>query len=253
MSNKVTELFFLMLGGIAVILYIANLYEWVDYDTYINLSFSLISQEYDACKNYIPIMYLLLALIVLVKISLNSYAMGKAPFAIPSFHPALLLTASTDADNRLISNPSAIQQDENEAIRERHHQQLMQQKQLILECVLEYVHRSLAPYIKTEDLQILCENIKNWESSKDSELLPSITNGQLSTLDLRHIAWNIGERFKWNGEQRATFIKRSFPKEFQDLEIRSIRQNLRQQGTCKIIIDIPEKGDYRFHCSTEST
>jgi hypothetical protein len=132
-------------------------------------------------------------------------------------------------------------------IRERHQSEMARHKKEIEECVIAYVVQTMAPYMKSNDLTVLCENIKSWATSKDIALTPTLTSGQLSTLDLRHLAWNIGERFKWSGEQRAVFIKQSFPHEFRDLEIKSIKQNLRQQGNCIIPIDIPEKRDFKFH------
>ena len=60
-------------------------------------------------------------------------------------------------------------------------------------------------------------------------------------------AWNVGELLKWTGEKRALFIKQSFPNEFRDSDISSIRRNLRQQGDCIIKIDVPDKHNYQFH------
>ena len=136
-------------------------------------------------------------------------------------------------------------------IRERHQSEMARHKKEIEECVIAYVVQTMAPYMKSNDLTVLCENIRSWDTSKDIALTPTLTSGQLSTLDLRHLAWNIGERFKWSGEQRAVFIKQSFPHEFRDLEIKSIKQNLRQQGNCIIPIDIPEKRDFKFHAEDE--
>jgi hypothetical protein len=132
-------------------------------------------------------------------------------------------------------------------IRERHQSEMARHKKEIEECVIAYVVQTMAPYMKSNDLTVLCENIRSWDTSKDIALTPTLTSGQLSTLDLRHLAWNIGERFKWSGEQRAVFIKQSFPNELRDSDISSIRRNLRQQGDCIIKIDIPDKHDYKFH------
>ena len=66
-------------------------------------------------------------------------------------------------------------------------------------------------------------------------------------LDLRHLAWNIGKRLDWNGNQCATFIKICFHLEMKDLEIETIRRNLRQKGSCIIERDVPENDSYEFH------
>ena len=241
-SNKVTELFFLVVGCIAMGFYIAMLFEWIDCAGWFTLPSKFISGQYEQAKAFAPILYIILALLVLIRMTFISYAMGKTVVVIPHSKQLRLVTGSKN--DSMTEEP---EKDKTEVIRERHQQQLIQRKRQIMTCVLDYVELTLAPYMKTSDLHVFCNNIKNWETSKDIEPSPSITNGQLSTLDLRHLAWNIGERFKWNGEQRAIFIKRSFPNEFRDLEIKSIRQNLRQHGTCIIPIDIPDKGCFKFH------
>lgn len=247
-SKKVTELFFLVVGCIAMGLYIAMLFEWIDCADWFILPSKFISGQYEQAKAFTPILYITLALLVLIRMTFISYAMGKTVVVIP--HSKQQLRLVTGSKNDLMTEEP--EKNKTEVIRERHQQQLIQRKRQIMTCVLDYVELTLAPYMKTSDLHVFCNNIKNWETSKDIEPSPSITNGQLSTLDLRHLAWNIGERFKWNGEQRAIFIKRSFPNEFRDLEIKSIRQNLRQHGTCIIPIDIPDKGCFKFHTPSAS-
>ena len=101
--------------------------------------------------------------------------------------------------------------------------------------------------MKNKDIEVLYQNVELWQFSQEATLQPVVTNGKLSTLDLRHLAWNIGERLKWAGELRALFIKQSFPNELRDSDISSIRRNLRQQGDCVITIDIPDKHDFQFH------
>ena len=120
-----------------------------------------------------------------------------------------------------------------------------------MSAVEDYVRNTMSPYMKEADLMVLTANIRCWQDSKEATLTPTLTNGQLATLDLRHLAWNIGERFKWTGEQRAVFIKQTFPHEFRDSDVSSIRRNLRQQGNCIIKIDVPEKHEFVFHLSSE--
>ena len=86
--------------------------------------------------------------------------------------------------------------------------------------------------------------------SEDNILIPVTTDGRLTTLDLRHLAWNIGERFNWKGIKRALFIKLVFPIEMRELEVETIRRNLRQNGNCIIELDIPEKGFFEFSISS---
>lgn len=115
-----------------------------------------------------------------------------------------------------------------------------------LAAVREYVHIVMSPYLKEPELQTLIINISQWVDDDDQVLKSVTTDGRLTTLDLRHFAWNVGERFKWKGVKRATFIKLVFPFEMRELEIETIRRNLRQNGNCLIELDIPEKGKYEF-------
>ena len=132
-------------------------------------------------------------------------------------------------------------------IRDRHLQEQIILRQQVMSCIHDYLLRILPPYMKDEDIETLYKNVDLWQYSQEAPLSPTLTNGKLSTLDLRHLAWNIGERLKWPGEERAFFIKQSFPNELGDSDISSIRRNLRQQGDCIIKIDIPDKHDYKFH------
>ena len=251
MSNKVTGFFFVLIGCIVIGIYISDLYGWIDQIEWYVISSDYISRLYEYVKGYIPIFLLLLGLFVLIRMIIISFTMGKnkmtfKPKPQQQLHPADNAVGRATDDAR-ISN----EKDKNDIIRELHQQQIIKRRQQVMECVIDYVELTMAPYMNTDELHTLCDNIKNWDVSKEFDLSPTITNGQLSTLDLRHLAWNIGERFKWNGEERATFIKRIFPYEFRDLEIKSIRRNLRQQGSCTIPLDIPEKGNYKFHISSE--
>lgn len=256
MNNKAKGIFSILIGIIVLSIYILHVYGLADYNQWFTMSSVLITNLYEQARSFIIYLYIAIAIVVITKMMFICYNMGKTKITFPSNSPNQpLLTAP------VISNPcSSVQlqvaevpdktvapNDRHHAIRQRHEQEKTRQKQAVLDCVIEYVEHTMAPYMKSEDLDTLCENIRNWELSKEVSLSPTITNGQLTTLDLRHLAWNIGERFKWNGEQRATFAKQSFPYEFRDLEIKSIRQNLRQQGTCRIPIDIPAKSGFEFN------
>ena len=251
MSNKVTGFFFVLIGCIVIGIYISDLYGWIDQIEWFVISSDYISRLYENVKGYIPIILLILGLFVLIRMIIISFAMGKNNMTFKPKPKQLLHPTDTAVGRTTDDAPISKEKDRNETIRELHQQQIIKRRKQVMECVIDYVELTMAPYMKSDELHTLCDNIKNWDVSKEFALSPTITNGQLSTLDLRHLAWNIGERFKWNGEERATFIKRTFPYEFRDLEIKSIRRNLRQQGSCAIPLDIPEKGDYKFHISSE--
>ena len=251
MSNKVTGFFFVLIGCIVIGIYISDLYGWIDQIEWFVISSDYISRLYENVKGYIPIILLILGLFVLIRMIIISFAMGKNNMTFKPKPKQLLHPTDTAVGRTTDDAPISKEKDRNETIRELHQQQIIKRRKQVMECVIDYVELTMAPYMKSDELHTLCDNIKNWDVSKEFALSPTITNSQLSTLDLRHLAWNIGERFKWNGEERATFIKRTFPYEFRDLEIKSIRRNLRQQGSCAIPLDIPEKGDYKFHISSE--
>ena len=119
-----------------------------------------------------------------------------------------------------------------------------------LNVVSEYVQLVMSPYLKESEVNQLINNINLWLDSEDRILIPVTTDGRLTTLDLRHFAWNIGERFNWKGIKRALFVKLVFPVEMRELEVETIRRNLRQNGNCIIELDIPEKGLYEFSISS---
>lgn len=131
-------------------------------------------------------------------------------------------------------------------IREKHRQICEEEKHARMKAVIEYTYKTLSPFITDENLDILCQNIKLFEVP-GSCLTSIVTNSKLTTLDIKHYGWNIGERLGWSGQQRATFIKLCFVKELSGIEIETIRRTFRQKGKCIIDIDIPNKNNYEFH------
>ena len=70
---------------------------------------------------------------------------------------------------------------------------------------------------------------------------------------LRHLAWNVGERLGVSLAKRAVFIKSSFPHELENATLEYLKLNLRDQVPSQIPIDVPDKGDYRFHLETDNS
>ena len=138
-----------------------------------------------------------------------------------------------------------------ETIRKQHQTEKEDMDKAMLSAIRQYIEITLSPYMKDAALTLLYNNVYLWYHSKEGTLTPVCTDGNLSTLDLRHLVWNIGERCGWKGDQRARFIKQSFPSELKDVEVETIRRNLRQKGTCKIKIDVPENGSFAFHYTTK--
>ena len=81
--------------------------------------------------------------------------------------------------------------------------------------------------------------------------IPIRLKQRLTTLDLRHFVWNIGERLGtkngYNGYARADFIKAMFPDVMKDIEQDSIRNFKFQPNKGSIVIDEPDEDDFRFH------
>ena len=125
----------------------------------------------------------------------------------------------------------------------------IKRKLLIMEAVREYVTYTVAPYLKKEDVLILLENINCMAIGHTSSYksIRSDLNNPLRSPDLRHLAWNIGERLGISNRERAIFIKASFPFELRDATVEYLERNLRDVIPASIPIDRPAKGDYKFN------
>lgn len=258
MTNKIKENIIIFWGGLSICLYIANSFEWIDISLWLQQIINYECNLEETTRKYIPIFLTILVLIGIAKIIIVSFQLGQ--LSIPSARccgrQEVKLLSSLPLDEQSCSEPhednftSLITPTTNERmqhIRDRHLQEQIALHQQIMNSIHDYLYRILPPYMKDEDIETLFQNVNLWQYSQETPLSPSLTNGKLSTLDLRHLAWNVGERLKWTGEKRALFIKQSFPNEFRDSDISSIRRNLRQQGDCIIKIDVPDKHNYQFH------
>lgn len=127
-----------------------------------------------------------------------------------------------------------------------------QRRQDTIAAIIEYVAHTMSPYIYDNgELEKLCDAIRMWANDWRHVPVPIRLKSTLTTLDLRHFVWNIAERLgskkDYTGEVRAIFIKRMFPNVMKDIELDSIRNFKFQPDTGSIMIDEPDKGDYRFH------
>ena len=114
-----------------------------------------------------------------------------------------------------------------------------QAEQEKLATVLTYTRESFAPYMKEEDLNILCEYICLFHADKD---IPKVVrtvkvDSAIRTIDLMHFGWNIGYQFSKSGIQIATFIKCVFAEALKESEISTLKSKLRLDGKCTIKID----------------
>ena len=144
---------------------------------------------------------------------------------------------------------------------ERYNQLLEEMKQQearrhaeLMEAIREYVTVATAPFLSQKALDTLLTNIEQIACGRTDSCLPLRSNPDhpLRSPGLRHLAWNVGERLRVPLVKRAVFIKASFPYELESASHEYLRLNLRDQVASQIPIDVPEKGDYRFHLETDN-
>lgn len=124
----------------------------------------------------------------------------------------------------------------------------------VMRAIHEYTTFVTAEYFTKENLETLQQNIENLALGQFDELKPirSKFDNPISSIDIRHFTWNIGERLNLPLIDRATFIFRIFPHELGNATLDYLAKNLRTSNPCKIPIDKPEKGDYHFNCMKKS-
>ena len=124
----------------------------------------------------------------------------------------------------------------------------------IMDAIREYVTVKTAPYLSKEDIATLITNIEYMAYDQPESYKPIRSNidNPLRSPGLRHLAWNVGERLGIPLVKRAAFIKASFPHELTNATHEYLRLNLRDHVTSQIPIDVPDKGDYRFHLDADN-
>ena len=124
----------------------------------------------------------------------------------------------------------------------------------IMDAIREYVTVKTAPYLSKEDIATLIANIEYMAYDQPESYKPIRSNidNPLRSPGLRHLAWNVGERLGIPLVKRAAFIKASFPHELTNATHEYLRLNLRDHVTSQIPIDVPDKGDYRFHLDADN-
>ena len=124
----------------------------------------------------------------------------------------------------------------------------------IMDAIREYVTVKTAPYLSKEDIATLITNIEYMAYDQPESYKPIRSNidNPLRSPGLRHLAWNVGERLGVPLAKRAVFIKKSFPYELVNATLEYLRLNLRDNVPSQIPIDVPDKGDYRFHLDVDN-
>ena len=139
----------------------------------------------------------------------------------------------------------------------RHHDQVMaNEKTELVNTLLAYVQHTMPPFVSEEYMSMLCEDIRRWSydtAYRSSE--PIRLKKDLTTNDLRHFIWNIGERLGqkngYDGDCRARFVSSMFPEEFNGMDLSSIRNMRNSPHSGAIHIDEPLPGRYDFKYQRE--
>lgn len=124
----------------------------------------------------------------------------------------------------------------------------------IMDAIREYVTVKTAPYLSKENIATLISNIEFMAYDQPDSYKPIRSNidNPLRSPGLRHLAWNVGERLGVPLAKRAVFIKKSFPYELVNATLEYLKLNLRDNVSSQIPIDVPDKGDYRFHLDVDN-
>ena len=116
-----------------------------------------------------------------------------------------------------------------------------------LDKIVEYLHYTMAPFIKQDDMETFCAEIMSFAINPTYKPKPFVG------LDVRHLIWNITSRLglgkgkAYSVELCINFIRTMFPDLCRDLD-NSTLKNLRVTSTSdKIHIDLPGKDGISFH------
>lgn len=123
-----------------------------------------------------------------------------------------------------------------------------------LDKIVEYLHYTMAPFIKQDDMEAFCAEIMSFAINPAYEPKPFVgLKGTLTSFDVRHLIWNITARLglgkgkPYSVELCINFIRTIFPDLCKDLD-NSTLKNLRVTSTSdKIHINLPSKDGISFH------
>lgn len=129
--------------------------------------------------------------------------------------------------------------------------ELEAERSRVLAAIIEYVHYTMSCFMKEEDMPSFCQEIVNW--ADDPYYAPKSANlkVKLSTIELRHFIWNIGERLGrengYDGYARALFAMSLFPLEFTGIEIDTVKNFTVEPRKGRIKLDRLDPESYEFH------
>ncbi len=127
------------------------------------------------------------------------------------------------------------------------------ERKRLVESILHYVARTMAKFVREEDIDCLCKEFENWcaDSGYEPKAIP-LKNNLASTHDLRHLVWNVAVRLGFkNGyyaREQARFVKALFPEAMDGVSIITLETAMTTSGKKDIIkIDKPDKNSLDFH------
>lgn len=112
----------------------------------------------------------------------------------------------------------------------------------------------MSPFVSEESIASLCNEIRCWCLNPGYKPYDIALRVKLSTNDLCHFIWNIGERLGrdngYDGECRANFTKRLFASTLSKVDIPTLRNMTKTASSDKIPLDRPLPGSLAFRCHT---
>lgn len=161
------------------------------------------------------------------------------------------------SEEALVSEPSVlpIVKLDYHAICLEYEQRQTAERTELIEDIIEYAGRTMAPFVSETNMIRLCEEIRCWCSNPQHEPSEISLRDRLSTNDLCHFIWNIGVRLGRNngysGECRAKFVKRMFALSLADVELSSLKNMTKRTSADRIPLDEPTPGSLKFHYSKD--
>ena len=123
-----------------------------------------------------------------------------------------------------------------------------------LDKIVEYLHYTMAPFIKQDDMETFCAEIMSFAINPAYEPKPFVgLKGTLTSFDVRHLIWNITARLglgkgkPYSVELCINFIRTMFPDLCKDLDNSTLKTLRVTSSSDKIHIDLPGKDGISFH------
>lgn len=120
----------------------------------------------------------------------------------------------------------------------------------LVESIIGYAGHTMSPFVSEDDIVRLCNEVQCWCLNPEYKPSDIALRVRLSTNDLCHFVWNIGERLGrdngYDGECRACFAKRLFASALSKVDIPSLRNMTKTASTDRIPLDRPLPGSIGF-------